>query len=68
MLYAEIVEFIDRPAIVVGHTFNSCEVTKIEVYHEEYEDHSEMVIIPYTGNDQLGKFWNYPCGITYKRT
>ena len=35
MLYAEKVEFINRPAIVVGNSFNGFEVTKIEVYHEE---------------------------------
>ena len=65
MLYAEKVEFINRPAIVVGNSFNGFEVTKIEVYHEEYPDHSEMIVILYTGNRQLGKFWNYPCGVTY---
>jgi len=65
MLYAEKVEFVNRPAIAVGGFFNGLEVTKIEVYHEEYPDHSEMLVIPYTGNNQLGKFWNYPCGVTY---
>lgn len=68
MLYAERVEFTTRPAISVGSEFNGYEVTKIEVHHVEYEDHTEMLIIPYAGSDQLGKFWNYPCGITYKST
>ena len=68
MLYANRVEFQDRPALVVGNAFNGKNVTKIEVYHHEYEDHSEMNIIPYNGNNQIGMFWNYPCAISYKST
>ncbi len=68
MLYANKVEFQDRPPLCVGNTLYGKVISKIEVYHDEYPDHSEMIIIPYDGNEQLGKFWNYPCAVFYKPT
>ena len=68
MIYAEKVEFISLPPLVIGETFNGSEVSKIEVYHEEYEGHTELTIIPYDSMcNQLGKYWNMPCAITYKK-
>jgi hypothetical protein len=67
MVYAEKIEFSDRPPICIGGTFNGFEVSKIEIYHDEYENHSEMTAIWYHHNDQIGKSWNYPIIVTYKR-
>lgn len=65
MIYAEKVEFISLPPLVVGETFNGSEVSKIEVYNE---GHIGLTIIPYDSMcNQLGKYWNMPCAITYKK-
>ena len=65
MLYANRIDFPDTTLMAVGSSFNGRQVTKIEVYHDEYEDHSEMTLIPYCGDDQLGKVWNMPCRVSY---
>lgn len=65
MTLARAIEFENLPNIRVGEFFKTDTVTKIEVYDLEYSDHTELTIIVYNGNNQLGKIWNVPCLITY---
>ena len=66
MTYAEKVEFVFRPPVMVGAKENGREVTKIQVYELEYDSHSETEVIWYEGNDQIGKSWGIPVIITYQ--
>lgn len=66
MIYAEKLEFTNQPKISIGTMFNGYEVTRIEVIHEEYPDHTEMLAIIYNNTKQIGKIWNMPVIITYK--
>jgi len=66
MIHAEKVEFSDHAPLVVGGVWSGYEITKIETYHDEYPDHSEMTVIGYTGTTQVVKIWNRPVIVTYK--
>lgn len=65
MMYASKVEFTDRPAVAIGDRVSGQTVDKIEVRHEEFEDHSEMIILVYNGKTLVQKFWDFPCCITF---
>jgi hypothetical protein len=66
MILAEKIEFSDRPPVIVGQHFSGREVTRIEIFHDEYEDHSEMTAQWYHNGIQIGKCWNIPIVITNK--
>jgi len=66
MTLAEKIEFADRPPVVVGQSFSGYEITKIEVYHQEYEDHSEMFASWWHNDKQIGKCWMVPIIVTNK--
>lgn len=66
MKLAEKVEFSFRPAIAIGHSENNKEITRIEVYEQEYHDHSELHIIAMSQNETVVSTWCVPSIITYK--
>ena len=66
MMLAERVEFMDRPGLALGHTVSGHKIDKIEIHHEEFEDHSEMIILVYSGKTLAQKFWDFPCCVTFK--
>ena len=66
MMLAERVEFMDRPVVALERTVLGHKIDKIEVYHSEYEDHSEMIILVYSGKTLVQKFWDFTCCVTFK--
>ena len=66
MRFAEKIEFQDSPPVVVGNKFSGYEVTRIEIYQEEYEGHSELTALWYHDTTEIGRSWMIPLVITYK--
>jgi len=60
------IEFQDRPPIYIGSEMNKHSITKIEVHHSEYEDHSEMVVLILDNDFIIAKLFQYPCIIFFK--
>lgn len=65
MLKASRVEFMDKPDLKLGDMISGREVTEITVYHTEFEDHSEMIVIAYSGKEAIKKWWDFPCCVTF---
>lgn len=50
----------------VGDQIRDKTITSIEVYHNDYEDHTELSVLFLAGKEIVRRLWNVPVDVLYE--